>query len=176
MTSPVGLARPMLASPPPFAERSVQAPPDAPPGARQDVAPQGARQDVAPNSARQDTAPPIAPNPSLRIEPTLGVVVFEVRDGAGEVTRSVPTERELRAYRTAALRGEDVRGEDVRGEDPRGEDMRGEEAPGAAARVTGAPDQTRSPPGGSPSSANALDVPAEGAPKAPPASEARLTK
>ncbi|WP_206930560.1 hypothetical protein [Roseococcus thiosulfatophilus] len=156
MTSPVGLARPMLASPPPFPERPMQAHAEAPLGARQDVAPGGARQDGTPGGARQDGAPPIAPNPSLRIEPTLGVVVFEVRDGAGEVTRSVPTERELRAYRTAALRGED--------------------APDIAARATGAPDQTRSPPGGSPSSASALDVPAEGAPKAPADSEARLIK
>ncbi|WP_191082880.1 hypothetical protein [Roseococcus microcysteis] len=148
MTSPVGLARPMLASPPPLLERPLQAPTETPPGARQDI------------------SPPIAPNPSLRIEPTLGVVVFEVRDGAGEVTRSVPTERELRAYRTAALRGEGVRGEDMRGED----------APDAASRATGAPDQTRSPPGGSPSSASALDVPAEGAPKAPADSDARLIK
>lgn len=143
MTSPVGLARPMLASPPPFVERPAQAPAETSSG------------------ARQDAAPPIAPNPSLRIEPTLGVVVFEVRDGAGEVTRSVPTERELRAYRTAALRGEDVRGED---------------APDAASRATGAADQIRNPPGGSPSSASALDVPADGAPKPPVDSEARLIK
>jgi hypothetical protein len=56
----------------------------------------------------QPSAPvamPPAPNPSLRIEPVLGVVVIEVRDAAGEVVRSVPTERELRAYRVAALRG-----------------------------------------------------------------------
>lgn len=56
----------------------------------------------------QPSAPaavPPGPNPSLRIEPVLGVVVFEVRDAAGEVVRSVPTERELRAYRVAALRG-----------------------------------------------------------------------
>lgn len=152
MTSPVGLARPMLASPPPFLERPLQAPAETPPGARHDVAPGG---------ALHDAAPPIAPNPSLRIEPTLGVVVFEVRDGAGEVTRSVPTERELRAYRTAAMRGEGVRGED---------------APDAAARATGAADQIRNPPGGSPSSASAFDVPAEGAPKAPVDSEARLIK
>jgi hypothetical protein len=61
---------------------------------------------------RPAEAPPAAPaprpplpNPSLRLEPSLGVVVFEVRDAAGEVVRSVPTERELKAYRTAALRG-----------------------------------------------------------------------
>jgi hypothetical protein len=58
-----------------------------------------APQPVAP----QATPPP--PNPSLRIEPALGVVILEVRDAEGEVVRSVPTERELRAYRAAALRG-----------------------------------------------------------------------
>lgn len=77
----------------------------------------------APASAAQPAPPPDAavappagappagaaarngPNPSLRVEPSLGIVVFEVRDTAGEVVRSVPTERELRDYRAAALRG-----------------------------------------------------------------------
>lgn len=145
MTSPVGLARPMLAGPLP----SPLAPPErpAPP-------PASPLPDLPPGMA-----PPITPNPSLRIEPTIGVVVFEVRDGAGQVTRSVPTERELNAYRTAALRGED--------------------APDPAPRAAGGPgpaDQTLSPPGGSPSSASPLAVPAEGAPKAPDPSPARLIK
>lgn len=142
MTASVGLARPLLAAPPHIPERAAQPPPDPPPG-------------VPANPAQ-----PIAPNPSLRIEPTLGLVVFELRDGAGEVTRSVPTERELRAYRTAALRGEDT-------PDP----ARTEEVPPA-----GRPDQTRNPPGGSPSSASALDVPPEGAPKPPTEVPARLTR
>lgn len=96
-----------------------------------------------------ERATAIAPNPSLRFDPTLGMVVFELRDSAGEVTRSMPTEHELRAYRTAALRGEGA----------------------PAAEV----DQTRNPPGRMPSSANALDVPAE-VPNTPPASLARLTR
>lgn len=63
-------------------------------------------------AARTETPPmpppeptPPAPNPSLRIEPSLGVVVYEVRDPVAKVVRSVPTERELEAYRAAALRG-----------------------------------------------------------------------
>lgn len=79
MTTPVGLARPLLVAPPHIPERAAQLPPDPP------------------AVAADSPARPIAPNPSMRIEPTLGMVVFELRDGAGEVTRSVPTERELRA-------------------------------------------------------------------------------
>lgn len=127
MTTPVGPARPLPANLPPVLERPPPRRPEAPPEAA--------------------ALPPIMPNPSLRFEPTLGMVVFEVRDAAGEVTRSVPTERELSAYRKAALRGED------------------------------APGQTRSPPGGSPSSPSALEVPAEGAPgPAAPDSPARLMR
>lgn len=124
--------------------------PPAQPHPAQDRGAASARPDA--DAPLHEGATPIAPNPSLRIEPSLGLVVFELRDGAGQVTRSVPTERELRAYRTAALRGE------------------GAPAPAAEA------DQTRNPPGGIPSSASALDVPAV-APKGPaPPSEARLTR
>jgi len=147
MTTPIGLARPALAAPPPHPERAAPPPPGPSP---------------------ERAAAPIAPNPSLRIEPTLGVVVFEVRDASGQVTRSVPTERELRAYRTAALRGEDAADQAQR-----------PGAEGAPSRSEAAPetgDQTRSPPGGSPSSASALAVPAEGAPKAPADSPARLIR
>lgn len=132
MTSIIGAARPLLAVPPHTPERPAHPPPASP-------------ADVVTGPA------PIAPNPSLRIEPTLGLVVFEVRDGGGEVTRSVPTERELRAYRTAALRGEDK-------------------------PLPAEGDQIRNPPGGSPSSANALEVAEEGAPKAPADSPARLIR
>jgi hypothetical protein len=40
------------------------------------------------------------PNPSLRLDPALGLVVLEFRDQAGR-TATLPTERELAAYRTA---------------------------------------------------------------------------
>jgi hypothetical protein len=142
MTTSVGLARPLLAPLPPMTERAAQPPPEAPAGPQA-----GANR-------------PIGPNPSLRFEPTLGLVVFELRDSAGEVTRSVPTERELRAYRTAALRGDDAP-----------DAARNDEAP-----PTGAAGQTRNPPGGSPSSASASVVAEEGAPKAPADSPARLIR
>lgn len=52
-----------------------------------------------------EAAPP-PPNPALRIEPALGVVVIEMRDAGGRVVRSVPSEKELEAYRAAAMRGD----------------------------------------------------------------------
>jgi hypothetical protein len=39
------------------------------------------------------------PNPSLRIEPALNLVVLEFRDGTGEVARTIPSPREIDAYR-----------------------------------------------------------------------------
>lgn len=51
------------------------------------------------------TAPPAAvpppPNPSMRLDPILGVVVMEFRNGSDQVQRSVPSEPELQAYRLA---------------------------------------------------------------------------
>src|SRR3954471_18092139 len=45
-------------------------------------------------------ASPGLPNPSLRLDPALGLVVLEFRDQAGR-TATLPTERELAPYRTA---------------------------------------------------------------------------
>jgi hypothetical protein len=45
-------------------------------------------------------APPAMPNPSLRLDPALGQVVLEFRDQSGR-TATLPTERELAAYRSA---------------------------------------------------------------------------
>lgn len=59
--------------------------------------------DQAPGPA---AAPARGPNPSLRLDPTLNLVVLEFRGPGGEVVRSTPTPEELRAYRTAQLRGE----------------------------------------------------------------------
>lgn len=42
---------------------------------------------------------PSLPNPSLRLDPGLGVVVLQYHDGAGNITRSIPTQRQLAAYR-----------------------------------------------------------------------------
>lgn len=45
-----------------------------------------------------------APNPKLRVDPELGLVVLEFRSAQGETT-SHPTSRELDAYRRAARSG-----------------------------------------------------------------------
>ncbi len=49
-------------------------------------------------------APPAGPtmlvvNPSLRFDPVSGLVVIEFHDDAGDVTTSIPTLRQLEAYR-----------------------------------------------------------------------------
>ncbi|MES2711402.1 MAG: hypothetical protein V4653_07455 [Pseudomonadota bacterium] len=44
-----------------------------------------------------------APNPTLRLDSGLGMVVIEFRGASGEVVASLPTPREIAAYRTAAL-------------------------------------------------------------------------
>jgi hypothetical protein len=49
--------------------------------------------------------PPLELNPRLRIEPALNLVVLEFRDHAGEVSRSIPTAREIEAYRCGAEPG-----------------------------------------------------------------------
>lgn len=45
------------------------------------------------------------PNPNMRIDPSLGIVVMEFRDRSGAVAATLPTERELDAYRSAQRRG-----------------------------------------------------------------------
>lgn len=52
----------------------------------------------APASTATDIAPGI-PNPRLRIDPALSLVVIEFRDSAGEVSLSLPSPKELEAYR-----------------------------------------------------------------------------
>lgn len=39
------------------------------------------------------------PNPQLRLDPALGLVVIEFRDASGAVRASIPTQRQLNAYR-----------------------------------------------------------------------------
>jgi hypothetical protein len=46
-------------------------------------------------------APPIGPNPRLRLDPALGIVVTEFLDAAGKVARSAPSAAQLEAYRNA---------------------------------------------------------------------------
>ncbi|MBR0657369.1 hypothetical protein [Plastoroseomonas arctica] len=43
------------------------------------------------------------PNPTLRLDSGLGMVVIEFRSTSGEVVASLPTPREIAAYRVAAL-------------------------------------------------------------------------
>jgi hypothetical protein len=49
------------------------------------------------------TSGPVLPNPRLRLDGTLGMVVLEFRDGVGRLAHSIPTAREIAAYRAAAL-------------------------------------------------------------------------
>lgn len=46
-------------------------------------------------------APPVQAfaNPSLRLDPALGLVVIEFRNETGTVTRSIPTQQQLDAYK-----------------------------------------------------------------------------
>jgi len=55
----------------------------------------------------ETAAPPVpmGPNPRLRLDPALGVVVMEFRGAADDVVRSLPNEQELRAYRLAQRTG-----------------------------------------------------------------------
>jgi hypothetical protein len=45
--------------------------------------------------------PPIGPNPRLRLDPALGIVVMEFLDSGGKVERSAPSQAQLEAYRNA---------------------------------------------------------------------------
>ena len=40
----------------------------------------------------------VQPNPSLQLDPALGLVVIEFRNDSGAITNSIPSERQLRAY------------------------------------------------------------------------------
>ena len=71
----------------------------------------GVEMDRHPSAA---TAEPPAPaptpmgqraNPSLRLDPALGLVVMEFRNEAGKVTESFPDTRQLDAYRAAQRTG-----------------------------------------------------------------------
>ncbi|WP_137181378.1 hypothetical protein [Roseomonas sp. AR75] len=71
------------------------------------AAPAPPRQHARPSAAASPTQPPDVapatpptPNPSVRIDSALNLVVLEFRDSQGEV-HTIPTARELDAYRTA---------------------------------------------------------------------------
>jgi len=43
----------------------------------------------------------LLPNPTLRLDPVLGLVVIEFHNSAGELTHTIPGQRQLDAYRMA---------------------------------------------------------------------------
>ncbi len=52
-----------------------------------------------PPAAAAAVSSPLYVNPALRLDPTLGLVVIEFRDPSGSVTSSIPSQRQLQAYR-----------------------------------------------------------------------------
>jgi hypothetical protein len=52
-------------------------------------------------------------NPRMRIDTELNLVVLEFRDDAGELRSSIPTPREIDAYRLAAQAGEEPSAPDL---------------------------------------------------------------
>jgi hypothetical protein len=48
---------------------------------------------------------PPPPSPTLRFDPSLGILVIEFHNDAGQVSNSIPTQRQLEAYRTRADAG-----------------------------------------------------------------------
>ena len=56
----------------------------------------------ASTATQAPTAPTQAPsfaNPSLRLDPALGLVVIEFHNDAGSVTRSIPSQQQIDAYK-----------------------------------------------------------------------------
>ena len=60
---------------------------------------------AAPPAASPEVGPA---NPRMRIDSDLGMVVIEFRDSVGRVSVSLPTPRELEAYRAAIMFGADL--------------------------------------------------------------------
>jgi hypothetical protein len=48
-------------------------------------------------------AAPATPNPRLRLDGSLGMVVIEFRDAVGDVANTIPTPRQIAAYRAAVV-------------------------------------------------------------------------
>ena len=49
-----------------------------------------------------DATPPGTPNPTLQLDPALGLVVMQFRTGDDGATTSIPTPRQLAAYRAGS--------------------------------------------------------------------------
>ncbi len=59
---------------------------------------------LAPTStAETEVLAPVIPNPKLRLDSSLGMVVLEFRGTSGEVANTIPSSRIIEAYRAAAL-------------------------------------------------------------------------
>ncbi len=56
-------------------------------------------------AAEAGSGKPSLPNPSLRLDSQLGLVVIEFRNDSGMVTESIPTQRQLQAYRDSERTG-----------------------------------------------------------------------
>lgn len=77
--------------------------------------PGGARPSPATDPSAEATAGSVGPNPALRMDPELGLVVLEFRNRQGDVATTFPTSRELDAYRRAVRTGAAM----PEGDDPR---------------------------------------------------------
>ncbi len=68
------------------------------------IAPASASRAIAPIAPTAPAPKPLqrTPNPQLRLDPVLGLLVVEIRDASGAVVASIPTARQLAAYRAAA--------------------------------------------------------------------------
>jgi hypothetical protein len=74
-----------------------------PPVAAAVAAPESAGQtratpDAAAAEPKRTAASSVGPNPTLHLDPALGLVVIEFRNGAGQVTTSIPSQSQLLAY------------------------------------------------------------------------------
>jgi hypothetical protein len=91
-------AMPRIAPPPaPGAPHPAATPPEAPSA--------GGATPHDPGGAAAAAAAAAAPNPALRMDPELGLVVLEFRSAGGGAPATIPTSRELEAYRRALRTG-----------------------------------------------------------------------
>lgn len=58
---------------------------------------------AAASDAAVPAVAPVTPNPRLRLDAPLGMVVIEFRDAGGDVANTIPTPRQIAAYRAAVV-------------------------------------------------------------------------
>jgi len=61
---------------------------------------------AAPSPPVAGSASPLLPNPRLTVDPGLNRVVLEFFDSAGTLTNTIPSQKQLDAYRLAASSGQ----------------------------------------------------------------------